>query len=163
MCADAGSGIASCVTTPATLDMSIGTHSVHVVATDRVNNVTQADGSYTVDQFNGFFAPVNNMPVVNVAKAGSAVPVKFSLKFNLGLGILQAGYPQVRPLDCNSGAVEDAVEQTVTAGGSALQYDAASDTYSYVWKTNTAWAGTCRALDLRLTDGTQHRALFRFK
>ena len=40
--------------------------------------------------FTGFFSPVDNLPTVNVAKAGSTIPVKFSLGGNRGLGILAA-------------------------------------------------------------------------
>lgn len=32
--------------------------------------------------FSGFFSPVDSMPVINLAKAGSAIPVKFSLGGN---------------------------------------------------------------------------------
>jgi len=32
----------------------------------------------------------------------------------------------------------------------------------YVWKTNKAWAGTCRQLDVQLSDGTDHLADFEF-
>ena len=52
---------------------------------------------------------------------------------------------------------------TQTAGGSSLSYDAASDTYTYVWKTDKAWAGTCRVLALKLTDNTWHVAGFWLK
>jgi hypothetical protein len=52
------------------------------------------------------------------------------------------------------------VEQTVTAGASSLQYDATTDRYTYVWKTQKAWAGTCRRLVLQLDDGTIHEAVF---
>jgi hypothetical protein len=163
VCADAGSGIASCVTTPATLDTSVGTHSVHVVATDRVGNVTQKDGSYTVDSFTGFFAPVDNPPTLNVAKAGSAIPVKFSLGLNAGLSIIQPGYPLVQAIACDTSVPQDAIDQTVTANASGLQYDATSNQYSYVWKTQSSWSGTCKQFVLRLTDGTQHIANFKFK
>ena len=163
VCADAGSGIASCLTTPNPIDLSVGPHTVHVVATDRVGNVTTRDGSYTVDSFTGFLAPVDNPTVVNVAKAGSAIPVKFSLGLNLGLGIIQPGYPLIQSIACDSTAPQDAIEQTVTANSSSLTYDATSNQYSYVWKTNSAWAGTCRQFILRLTDGTEHRANFSFK
>ena len=30
----------------------------------------------------------------------------------------------------------------------------------YVWKTDKAWAGTCRQLDVKLNDGTTHSAKF---
>jgi len=32
----------------------------------------------------------------------------------------------------------------------------------YVWKTDSAWAGTCRQLLVTLNDGTQHIAYFQF-
>jgi hypothetical protein len=38
----------------------------------------------------------------------------------------------------------DSVESTVTAGGSSLTYDPTRDQYTYVWKTEKAWAGQCR-------------------
>jgi hypothetical protein len=34
--------------------------------------------------------------------------------------------------------------------------------YTYVWKTNSSWAGSCRKLVITLADGTSHAALFRF-
>ena len=53
----------------------------------------------------------------------------------------------------------DDVEQTVTAGGSSLSYDAASDRYTYVWKTDKAWAGQCRQLVLKFPAGSVHAAV----
>lgn len=50
----------------------------------------------------------------------------------------------------------------MTTRGSSLSCDPSTDTYSYVWKTDKAWAGTCRTFDLRLTDGTDHYASFKF-
>ncbi len=52
--------------------------------------------------------------------------------------------------------------ETVSANTSSLSYDAATGRYLYVWKTDAAWAGTCRELNVRLADGTSHRASFRF-
>ena len=43
---------------------------------------------------------------------------------------------------------------TVTAGSSSLSYDATLDQYTYVWKTDKAWFGTCRQLTVRLNDAT---------
>ena len=61
----------------------------------------------------------------------------------------------------NSAPTAD-IEQTTTAN-QGLTYDAPSDQYNYVWKTNKSWSGTCRQLTLRLIDGTDHVALFKFK
>jgi hypothetical protein len=117
----------------------------------------------TPSTFSGFFAPVDNPPVVNVAKGGQAIPVKFSLGGNQGLDIFAAGYPKSQQIACDSSSPLDDVEQTVTAGSSSLSYDATTDTYTYVWKTDKAWAGTCRQLTLRLSDGSDRRAYFSLK
>lgn len=45
---------------------------------------------------------------------------------------------------------------------SSLSYDAASDMYTYVWKTNKSWAKTCRRLIVKLNDGSVHTADFGF-
>ncbi len=113
--------------------------------------------------FTGFFQPIDNAPVLNSAKGGSSIPVKFSLGGNQGLDIFLSGYPISRQIACDSSAPLDDIEQTVTAGGSNLSYDATSDQYSYVWKTNKAWAGTCRQFVVILKDGSIHTANFKFK
>jgi hypothetical protein len=118
--------------------------------------------------FTGFFQPVDNPGegpsyIFNSVKAGSAIPVKFSLAGDQGLSIFSPSYPTSRPLSCTTAAFTDPIEETVTAGNSNLSYDAASDTYTYVWKTNKGWAGTCRVLTVQLDDGTQHLAYFQFK
>ena len=110
--------------------------------------------------FAGFFAPVDNPPIRNSVKAGSAVPVKFSLGSNQGLSIFQAGYPVSQSVACDSGVPTDSIEETVTAGASSLSYDASSDRYTYVWKTDKAWAKTCRRLILKLSSGLQQTAEF---
>lgn len=111
--------------------------------------------------FAGFLRPVENLPTVNVAKSGSAIPVKFSLGGNHGMGIMETGYPRSQAMSCDLGAPQDAVEETVSAGGSTLSYDSASEQYVYVWKTEKGWTG-CRQLIVRLNDGTERRADFRF-
>ena len=123
--------------------------------------VTTISASY---RFDGFLAPVDNAPAVNVANAGRAIPVKFSLHGDAGLDIFSGGSPSSRQVSCDSGAPTDLIEQEITtAGGSALQYSAPSDAYTYVWKTDKAWAGSCRQLTVKLTDGAVHTASFKFK
>jgi hypothetical protein len=128
------------------------------------------DRTYTIEfaeaaayDFVGFLQPIDNLPVLNSVRAGSAVPVKFSLSGDQGLAIFASGYPRSQANDCGSTAGVDPVEETVSAGSSSLSYDATSDTYTYVWKTDKVWAGTCRQLVLALDDGTFHRANFAFK
>jgi hypothetical protein len=47
-----------------------------------------------------------------------------------------------------------------TAG--TLTYDAATDRYTYTWKTDKAWAMSCRKLTMRLSDNSDHVAYFNF-
>jgi hypothetical protein len=100
---------------------------------------------------------------LNAVKAGRAIPVKFSLDGDHGLNIFATGYPASQPITCNSSLPLDDIETTVTAGSSSLSYDATNDKYNYVWKTNSAWAGTCRRLIVRLSDGSDHVANFQFR
>src|SRR5215813_9569475 len=113
--------------------------------------------------FTGFFSPVSNPTEVNVVKAGRAIPVKFSLGGDQGLGIFAQGFPVSGVYTCNTDGPASEGEQTVTAGNSGLSYDAASDQYSYVWKTQSSWAGSCRQLVVKLNDGSTHVANFQFK
>jgi fibronectin type III domain protein len=113
--------------------------------------------------FSGFFSPVDNRPVVNVAKAGSAIPVKFALGGDRGLTIFAPGYPGSGVVPCDSTTLVDGIEETATPGAAVLKYDSGSGRYQYVWKSDKAWAGTCRQLVLKLRDGTAQRATFQFK
>jgi hypothetical protein len=105
--------------------------------------------------FSGFSQPVDT-DRLNVAKAGSAIPVKFGLGGDMGLTILADGYPRAWPIHCDAGVQVDAIETTVPAGSSTLTYDATSARYVYVWKTSKAWANTCYRFDLGLDDGSHH-------
>jgi hypothetical protein len=147
---------AASITAPATL-------TVKVKVTDAFGNFTVDEATvYVLYNFNGFFQPVDNLPVFNSVKAGQAIPVKFSLNGNHGLSIFAAGYPKSETIACSSTNPVDGVEETVTAGSSSLSYDPLTDTYIYVWKTDKAWGNTCRQLVVKLNDGTFHRANFKF-
>jgi hypothetical protein len=141
-----------------------GTYTFLVDASDAAGNTSSRSVSYTVGTraftFSGFFSPVDNPPVFNVIKAGSAVPLKFSLGGNYGLSVLAPGYPRVELLACSSAAPTDTVEETVTAGSSGLHYDPLTDRYTYVWKTKLSMKGRCWRVTLRFTDGSSQRALF---
>jgi hypothetical protein len=112
--------------------------------------------------WSGFFPPVDNLPTINTAKAGSAIPIKFSLGGDEGLGIFADGYPASTQISCGDGTVMGDNQPAVTAGSSSLSYDPITDTYNYVWKTDKGWSGTCRQLVVVLTDGTTHVANFKF-
>jgi hypothetical protein len=111
--------------------------------------------------FDGFFAPVDNH-TRNGLRAGAAVPLRFSLGGDRGLDVFAAGSPSSRPVACDTQEPYDEVETTVTAGKSGLTYDAASDRYTYVWKTSSAWTG-CRRLSMTFVDGTTVSVTFQFR
>jgi hypothetical protein len=142
----------------------VGTTVVTVMATDADGNHSSCQFNVTVlYNFSGFFQPVDNLPVLNVVSAGKAIPVKFSLSGNKGLNIFAAGSPSSVTISCDGTAPQDDIEETVNAGGSSLSYTALTDQYNYVWKTENSWKNTCRQLIVRLNDGTEHRANFKFK
>lgn len=142
--------------TPTPTDTPTFTPTPTVTSTETIT-VTPA-----IFNFTGFFPPVDNLPTLNVTKAGQGIPVKFSLGGYQGLNIFETGYPTSSMVACGSTA-EDVVEQTTSAGSSSLTYDAETDQYIYVWKTEKDWAGTCRTLVVKLSDGTHHLANFKFK
>jgi hypothetical protein len=126
-------------------------------AEDYAGNAGSASVTYSVIyDWDGFFRPVDNLPDWNLAKAGSAIPVKFSLAGDQGLGIFSTGYPKVQQIACDASANPGAIEETVTAGSSSLTYDASAGQYIYVWKTEKAWANTCRQFTIKLVDETTH-------
>jgi Domain of unknown function (DUF5011)/HYR domain/Domain of unknown function DUF11 len=142
----------------------VGTTIVNATATDPSGNASTCTFNVTVHYlFTGFFSPISNLPVVNTVKAGSAIPIKFSLSGNKGLNIFAADYPASGTVGCNSNDPVVDLTEIDTPGNSVLSYNATSDQYSYNWKTLKAWEGTCRQLVVKLNDGTEHRANFKFK
>ena len=90
-------------------------------------------------------------------------PIRFSLGGDRGLSILAAGNPRSVNIVCSTGTPVNAVEETSAVGSSGLTYDPGTGLYTYLWKTDRAWAGTCRQFVLKLVDGTEHYADFQFR
>jgi hypothetical protein len=163
---DGGSGLLTCAGSVAdgtSLDTStVGPRTFTVTASDNAGNDASLTHDYRiVYPFGGFRAPVDGQPTLNTAKAGSAIPVNFTLGGDHGLGILAPGAPSSSRFDCGTAADLDEIEETDSVG-SGLSYDPDTGAYKYVWKTSKGWAGTCRAFDLELADGTHHQVLFSF-
>ncbi|MGE5462149.1 MAG: HYR domain-containing protein [Syntrophothermus sp.] len=156
-------GPVSITCTPASgSSFAAGSTTVSCSATDSHGNT--ATGSFKVNvnyNWSGFFQPIDNNGVYNVAKSGSTIPVKFSLGGDQGLGILFAGSPSSAQVSCPLSAATDSLEEVTTAT-SGLKYDALANQYIYNWKTSSGYAGTCRQLTVKLVDGSTHTALFKF-
>ncbi|WP_309109058.1 PxKF domain-containing protein [Arthrobacter sp.] len=178
---DPASGVEICIsfvpTDTMTEDQAAGQHLYHYVdgawkditsssSYGKVCGITDSFSPFAVGQpnwpFVGFQQPVDNDGVLNAMKAGAAVPIKFGVGGNRGPEIL-AGAPTSTVIACPGGVTPDTVEQTVAAETSSLSYSADSDTYTFVWKTQKTWAGSCRQFELRLDDGSLHTALFDFR
>jgi hypothetical protein len=134
-----------------------------VLVFDHVLSPEEIETLALILPFTGFFPPISNLPAVNVVQAGQALSVKFSLGGNRGVDIFASGYPQSKAAPCDAEDIVNDVQLTDTAGGSGLKYDPATDTYTYVWKTEKTWRKSCRTLLLQLTDGVIHTADFRFE
>ncbi|HEX8474956.1 MAG TPA: PxKF domain-containing protein [Pyrinomonadaceae bacterium] len=142
----------------------VGTTTVTSTATDAAGNTASCSFTVTVAyNFTGFFSPIGNLPALNNVKAGSTIPIKFSLSGNKGLNIFAPGFPASGTIPCNTNDPAVDLMEIDASGNSGLTYDAGSDQYHYNWKTLKAWEGTCRQLVVRLNDGTDHRANFKFK
>ena len=130
--------------------------------------VTDPDGATGTDTatvsvvwaFDGFGPPLIAAAGSTRANAGSTIPVKFSLDGNQGLAIFKAGYPASASYDCGSTPPTEASEPA--ASSESLNYAKGADQYTFAWKTDKSWAGTCRVLILVLRDGTVHTAAFQF-
>jgi hypothetical protein len=115
-----------------------------------------------VYNFNGFFQPINSdLNTCNVVKAGSAIPVKFSLDGNKGLSAVAS--ITIANGSCVATASDPITDaETVAASTSGLTYDATADQYVYVWKTDKSFAGSAKRLTVTLADGSAHAARFSF-
>jgi hypothetical protein len=133
-------------------------------AVDLAGNQTTDGCAYLVIyEFGGFHAPVKNPPNLNKATAGQSIPLKFSLAGDQGLEVIAEGYPVSQRVDCATLAALGDRLATQLARKSRLSYARGNGWYSYVWKTDRGWAGTCRVLIVQLADATQHLAYFQFK
>jgi hypothetical protein len=146
---------------PAGTKLKAGTQTLSVLFTPADANYTGASLSVTItveQGFKGFHPPVKNAPTVNVVSAGSSVPIKFTLVEYMGTQVL-SGAPTSIPVQCGSGP-ESTISPTssLLPGGLTVQ----GYSYTYRWRTDASWAGTCRKFIMRLADGSTHEALFRF-
>jgi hypothetical protein len=136
---------------------TVGTHSFTVEAYDHADNEAEVTHTYrVVYPFAGFFSPLTADGSAASVKAGTTVPVKFSLTGDRGLGVVTG--VSSAPVDCGTGSPTGAA----TSANGTLSYTAKPDRYTFQWTTDRSWVGSCRAVAVALVDGTTHRALLRF-
>jgi hypothetical protein len=112
--------------------------------------------------FVGFAQPVDNNGVLNVAKAGRVIPLKWRIlnAANQPVTNLTVANVSVTTTACASGTPTDALEE-YAAGASALQ-NLGNGNYQFNWQTPSSYASSCRTLSLDIGDGVRHTALFNF-
>jgi len=116
--------------------------------------------------FSGFDQPVDNQPAVNIAKAGSVIPIKWRISAPDGTPISDpASFMSLTSyrVDCES--ISDAADvemEEYSVGASGLQ-DLGDGYWQFNWKTPKGYAGQCRVMVLKLADGSEHSAKFKFK
>jgi Tol biopolymer transport system component len=135
--------------------------SVTVTMEGQTTSVSQPT-SLAAWTFVGFAQPVDNGGVLNVANAGAAVPLKWRLLDATGSPVtnLTAAAVSVAGISCSNAAPTDTIEQ-VAAAGSGLT-NLGDGYYQLNWKTNKAFAGTCKRMKLDLGEGITRDALFKF-
>jgi hypothetical protein len=121
---------------------------------------------FVVANFSGFKPPVDNPPVVNIVKAGSTVPVKWSLQDAAGNYIRSLSTVtsiSSTAIKC-AAAAADPDPDTVPAGLAGLKYDTTAEQFIFNWQTQKSWSGTCRRFTLGLVgNGVLQYADFQFK
>jgi extracellular elastinolytic metalloproteinase len=114
--------------------------------------------------FSGFTGTFASAPALNDTSSKNISTFWWKLGGDRGLGILQAGYPQSRPIDCATFAPLGAYEPTATPSWDSLGYQAHTQRYYYPWQPpkGNNWLGTCREFTIALVDGTSHSAYLRY-
>ena len=168
----AGVALSGGSATLSTSSLSAGGHSITAVYSGDGNFNATGVGSSTATSYTqnvhynfiGFLPPVDNPPIVNSTKAGQVIPVKWQLTDYNGnligdLGTLSGmGSLQIA---CVGGLPVDAIDQLAAPGATVFRFDGTQ--FIYNWQTSKPWGGTCRQLQVTLTDGTTHIANFTFK
>jgi hypothetical protein len=152
---------------------SVGAHSASATGTDTAGNQTTAACAYTVTYaFAGFSQPVDNLdasghPILNVVKAGQAIPLKWRLTDATGAPVTSLTSAQITVvgISCSLDTTLDQLEE-VAAGGSGLQ-NLGDGNYQLNWKSPTTYASSCKRLRLDLSEGsstspTHHTADVKF-
>jgi hypothetical protein len=98
--------------------------------------------------FSGFFAPVDRPNMMNVSKAGQAIPLKWRLTDATGAPITSLSAVSVRAvgLSCSLATSLDQIEE-YAANSSGLQ-NLGDGNYQFNWKTPATYANSCKSIAL---------------
>jgi PKD repeat protein len=151
------------------LTVSVGTHVFWLTVSDGRGGTASDSVTIIVNRvfvLNGFYSPIDNTPVVNSAKSGSTVPVRWRVTDLAGAPISDpSSFLSLTSYSVTCGQFSnDPIDEieAYSAGTSGLQY--LGDGYwQFNWKTLKSYAGGCRVMILTLSDGSAQSAYFNFK
>lgn len=160
---DATSGPTAELVSTAADTASVGQKSASLTGSDNAGNGTTTACGYRVGyNFGGFFQPVDN-GVLNLARAGRAIPLKWRLTDASGSPITNLSTASISTVTLNCGTLTertDAIEE-YAAGASDLQ-NLGDGYYQLNWKSPSTYAGSCRRLRFDVGDGAFRTADFSF-
>lgn len=156
--------------------LAVGTHTITAELTTLYGPYT--DGSATLQggqavnaaaplyQSSGFSSPVDLGGVLNLAKAGQMIPLKWRLLDAAGNPVTDLDPASVTltvsAFACQTGIATDAIE-TYATGVTSLQ-NLGNGYYQLNWKTEKSYANTCKQITLKIGawSGDGFTALFKF-
>ena len=167
-CSDNLSGPNTCIGSTQngeTIDTStVGAKEFRVNATDVAGNTASTARAYNVRYvFEGFFQPVENLPVANIVNAGRTIPLKWRLKDAQSALVADPGsfvsiVSVPTPCDASASVAIESMEEVAETAVPKFT----GDGWNYNWKTSSGWSD-CRLLQLTLADGSQYTAKFQFR
>ena len=158
---DATSGLAAACAVSG-YGTATGTHTVTASVTDNAGNSSSASASYTVLAWtvSGFYRPVD-MGVLNSAKAGSTIPLKFEVfAGTTELTDIAIVKTFTQKIACDNTGTADAIEEYAT-GNTSLRYDTTGGQFIFNWKTPSTKG--CYRVTLETQDGSKITADFQLK
>ncbi|HSJ22525.1 MAG TPA: PxKF domain-containing protein [Nocardioidaceae bacterium] len=146
---------------------AVGPHTLTAKATDKAGNETIETRNYTVLAWtmDGFYRPVDmGTGKLNTVKAGSTVPLKFNVfkgdeRLTSGIGATFSA----KKVNCESGAVEDMIEEIASTGKTELRYDADGQQWVQNWATPKSGAGSCFVVTMKTADDSTIKADFKLR
>jgi hypothetical protein len=139
-----------------------GDGSLELVVSGQSSPVDESSGTLSLYDFDGFGPPVANGGALNDAKAGSTIPLKWTLRDEAGDPVTELASASVssQPVDCETRMPTGAP----SAGDTDKLRHGGAGSYHLNWKTTKGWTG-CRVMQLSLAgEGPiTHDAYFRFR
>lgn len=137
----------------------LGVSASQGASSSRIDGVEAFDlpASCTAATFGGFGSPIAAAPLINTWAAGDVVPVKFSVS-----GSNASMQVDSQTVDCTTLEITGAAPTMISTPGSSTLKQKGND-FRLNWLTDSAWAGTCRRLTVRIPAASDAVAYFWFK